>query len=83
MTEVSSRRRFRISIRALMIAVALCALFFTPIVWMYRRTEAMLNAERRAAEAARAAAKANRAQVRAANALLNGANANSESNEQP
>ena len=40
MNGVSGRRRFRMSIRTLMIAVALWRLLLTPLVWMLRRTQA-------------------------------------------
>jgi type II secretory pathway pseudopilin PulG len=64
------------SIRALMIAVALCALVITPVVFMYRRTVALVQAERLAAEAAKRAADQARyvAQLQAAQASLNGTN---------
>jgi hypothetical protein len=64
------------SIRALMIVVALCALFFTPIVFLFRRTVALVQAERMAADAARRAADQARyaAQVQAAQAAFNAAN---------
>jgi hypothetical protein len=37
MVEAIRQRRYRLSIRTLMIAVALCALLFTPVVWMSRQ----------------------------------------------
>jgi hypothetical protein len=44
MVEAAGQRRFRFSIRALMIAIALCALFLAPPIWMYRKVEeARLN----------------------------------------
>jgi hypothetical protein len=39
MTESSPKRRPRISIRALMIVVALCALFLAPLIWLARRSQ--------------------------------------------
>jgi hypothetical protein len=76
MPEVLARRGFRVSIRALMIAVALFALFFTPIVFMYRRNVALVQAERMAADSARLAAERAMyaAQLQAAKASLKGAN---------
>jgi hypothetical protein len=68
-----------------MIAVALCALLLAPIVWMVRRTEAMLLAERLAAESAKRQADSARylLQVQSAKAALDGANAISESTDSP
>jgi type II secretory pathway pseudopilin PulG len=40
MTAVIVRGRGGVSIRALMISVALCALILAPFVWMYRRAQA-------------------------------------------
>ena len=56
MVLATSQRRFRLSIRTLMIAVALCALLLTPLVWMLHRVELLVNMERLAAENARAQA---------------------------
>jgi hypothetical protein len=39
MVEATGQRRFRLSIRTLMIAIALCALFLAPLGWMYRQAE--------------------------------------------
>jgi hypothetical protein len=39
-----------------MVAVALCALFLSPVVWLFRRNEALMRAERMAADRARAQA---------------------------
>jgi hypothetical protein len=41
MVEPAGQRRFRLSIRALMIYVALCALLLTPLVFMFRHAEAL------------------------------------------
>jgi hypothetical protein len=74
MVDATAPRRFRISIRAVMIAVALFALALTPIIWMYRRTEELIRMERIAADHARL--QAERAQylanLSAANAALVG-----------
>jgi hypothetical protein len=85
MEQKGSRRRFRLSIRTLMIAIALCALMLAPIAWMVRRTEAMLRAERLAAESAKAQADRARylRQLYSAKASLNGAEASAESTAQP
>jgi hypothetical protein len=56
MVEATSQRRFRFSIKTLMIAVALSAILLTPLVWMLRRAELQLTMERLAAENARAQA---------------------------
>jgi hypothetical protein len=57
MARVIVRDRRGVSIRALMISVALFALILAPIVWMYHRAEAeRLQAIMAAAEAARAQA---------------------------
>jgi hypothetical protein len=70
MVEATGQRRFRLSISALMIAVALCALLFAPLVWMFRRVEA-LRLERLYAEQARAVAEERAmALARSAQALL-------------
>lgn len=66
-----------------MIAVALCALFLTPLIWMYRRLELQVTRERMAAEYARA--QADRAlyaaQVRSAQAAFN--TSKTSNNNQP
>jgi hypothetical protein len=54
--EAASRRRFRLSLRTLMIAVALCALFLAPLGWMYRQVELQRRMEMVAREHARALA---------------------------
>jgi hypothetical protein len=56
MVEAAAQRRFRLSIRTLMIAVALCALFLAPLGWMYRRLELQRRMEMLAVEHARALA---------------------------
>jgi hypothetical protein len=56
MSFVSSHRRYRLSIKMLMTAVALCAILLAPVVWMYRRTEARVSMQRMAAENATAQA---------------------------
>jgi hypothetical protein len=68
-----------------MIAVALCALLLAPIVWMVRRTEAMLLAERLAAESAKAQADRARyaLQVQSAKAAFDAANASAENTGRP
>jgi uncharacterized membrane protein YciS (DUF1049 family) len=71
MSTVIARRRFRVSIRTLLIAVACCGLLLAPIVLRFRHIQAQVNLERLAAESARAqAASARRAQVRAAQAAF-------------
>jgi hypothetical protein len=50
--DSTGQRRFRLSIRALMIAVAFCALLLVPLVWTFRQAEA-LRRERLLAEQAR------------------------------
>jgi hypothetical protein len=52
MVEAAGQRRFRISISTLMIAIALCAVLITPVVWTNRR----VRQERLLAELARAQA---------------------------
>jgi hypothetical protein len=76
MNEVRSPRRFRMSIKALMIAVALCALVLAPIAWLVRHTEAQVMAEKLAAESARLQAVRARdaALAQAAKAASSGAN---------
>jgi hypothetical protein len=56
MVETAGHRRFRLSIRALMIAVALCALLLAPLAWMYRELELQRRMELVALEHARALA---------------------------
>jgi hypothetical protein len=56
MVEPTGPRRFRLSIKTLMIAVALCALFLAPLIWMYRQLELRVAMERIAADNARAQA---------------------------
>jgi hypothetical protein len=41
MVEPAGQRRFRLSIRTLMIYVALCALLLAPLVFMFRHAEAL------------------------------------------
>jgi hypothetical protein len=70
------KRRFRFSVRFLMIVVALCALLLAPIVWQYRQNQRLVRAELIAVrEAERARVEAERArylaQVRSAEAALN------------
>jgi hypothetical protein len=38
MEGTAEKRRFRFSVRFLMIVVALCAMLLAPIVWEYRQT---------------------------------------------
>src|SRR5262245_60971650 len=47
MTEPAGERRFRLSIRTLMVAVALCALLLALAVWTVRQAEALRQAEAR------------------------------------
>jgi hypothetical protein len=77
MTLVSTQRRFRVSIRTLMIVVALCALLLAPVIWRYRAIQAILMQEKLAAESARAQAEKamSFAQLRAAEARLAAAKA--------
>jgi hypothetical protein len=56
MVETTGQRRFRVSIRALMVAVALCALPLTLVVWTVRQVEMRVRVERLMAEQARAQA---------------------------
>jgi hypothetical protein len=51
MVETAGHRRFRLSIRTLMIAVALCALFLAPLVLMLRQLELQRRTELVALEA--------------------------------
>ena len=51
MVEPAGQRRFRLSIRTLMIAVALCALLLALAVWTFRQVEARVRLERLLAEA--------------------------------
>ena len=53
MVEPAGQRRFRVSIRTLMVAVALCALLLALAVWMVRHFEAQVRRERLLAELAR------------------------------
>ena len=55
MVHATERRRFRLSVRSLMIAVAVCALVLVPVIWVARQT-ALLRAEQmRAIDAERRA----------------------------
>jgi type II secretory pathway pseudopilin PulG len=54
MTAVIARRRTRVSIRALMIVVALCALLLAPVVIVFRQVQFEVNLARMTAENARA-----------------------------
>jgi hypothetical protein len=56
MVESSGQRRFRLSIRTLMIAVALCAVLLALAIWTVRHFEARVRVERLLAEQARAQA---------------------------
>jgi hypothetical protein len=56
MTDAIGQRRFRISIRTLMIAIALCAVVLTPLIWLLHRLELQVTMERIAADNARAQA---------------------------
>jgi hypothetical protein len=71
MVAATGRRRFRVSIRTLMISVAVCAVLLVPIVWMFRQVEIARQAERRA----RAQAEQLRyfAEIRSAQAALSAA----------
>jgi hypothetical protein len=76
METTAEKRRFRFSVKFLMIVVALCALLLAPIVWVYRQNQRLRLAELMAMrEAERARAEAERAryvtQVRAAEAAFN------------
>ena len=53
MVESTGQRRFRLSIRTLMIAVALCAVLLALAVWTVRHFEARVRLERLLAEQAR------------------------------
>src|SRR5438874_1727372 len=72
MAEDAGQRRFRISIRALMVAVALCALLLALAVWTVRQVEMRVRLERLMADQARAQALLARdlAQKEAAQAAL-------------
>jgi len=70
MVEVTGQRRFRFSIRTLMITVAFCAILLAPLVWMLRRAELQVTMERLAAENARAQAERALAQARSAQAVF-------------
>jgi hypothetical protein len=69
MTGIIDHRGSRLSIRTLMIAVALCALFLAPVVWFVR---ARANMQRMAVESALAEARA--AQASMSSAILAAAN---------
>jgi hypothetical protein len=56
MNAASGHRRVRVSIRMMMIVVALCALFLAPVGWFVRLNEKLVRAERMAADRARAQA---------------------------
>ena len=45
MVEATGHSRFRISIRTLMIAVALCAVLLAPVVCVFRHFEAVAHGE--------------------------------------
>ena len=77
MSGVSGSRRFRMSIRSLMVAIALCAVLLYPVVLLVRRTAALMRAERRAAELAsmQAVTARNLLQVQSAQVLFNGTKA--------
>ena len=81
MTAVIARRRSGVSIRALMISVALCALILTPFVLLYRRAQAERErAVMAVAEAARTQAEiaaTQRAATLAAQSPFNNSNATS------
>src|SRR5437588_8457772 len=73
MVQTAEKHRFHLSVRSLMIFIAVCALLLAPVIWVARQTALLraeqmraIDAERRArAEAARAQYVA---QVRAAQA---------------
>ncbi len=67
MTGVSGQGRYRLSIRTLMIVIALCALLVAAAVWTYRGFEAAAR-ERRLAVVARIQAELARAEAAAARA---------------
>ena len=69
MTGVSGQGRYRLSIRTLMIVIALCALLLAAVVWTYRGFEAVVR-ERRLAELARIQAEQATAVAAAATAKL-------------
>jgi hypothetical protein len=75
MKTAEERGRFRLSLRSIMIAVAVCALVLTPVVWMARQNRLLQFAQMRALEAelmARQQAERARyaAQVQSAQALF-------------
>jgi hypothetical protein len=72
MVETAGQRRFRLSIRTLMIAVALCAVLLALAVWTIRQFEARVRLERMLAHQARdqAALAIRLARVRSAQAAL-------------
>jgi len=74
MVEAAGQRLFRLSIRTLMIAVALCALFLAPLGWMYRQVELQKRMEMVAVQHARALAEERAAALaRSAQAATNAA----------
>jgi hypothetical protein len=76
MVEATGHSRFRLSIRTLMIAVALCAFLLAPVVWVFRHFEAQVRMARMAEMIARNRAEEARylAQVRSAQAALSAPN---------
>jgi hypothetical protein len=75
MEGASEKRRFRFSVRSLMIAVAVCALLLATVAWQYQQVQRLRLAELMAMrEAERARAEAERAryvaQVRSAEAAF-------------
>jgi hypothetical protein len=72
MVEATRHQRFRFSIRTLMIAIALCALFLAPLIWMLRHLELQVTMERMAARA-QAERALYLAQILSAQAALNAA----------
>jgi hypothetical protein len=55
MKATEQQRRFRLSLRALMIAVAACALFLAPMIWVARQNALLRYVQVRAIEAERRA----------------------------
>jgi hypothetical protein len=83
MVESNGQRRFRLSIRTLMVAVALCALLLAPLVCTFRQIEAWrselpraLDEERASAQAAFVAAKLGTADQKKAGSLWAGLSVN-------
>jgi hypothetical protein len=82
MVERAGQRRFRVSTRTLMVAVALCALLLVPDVWTLRRVEALRNevarvlVEERAVVAAQAAVKLGTADQKKAGSIWAGLSVN-------